>query len=54
MKRIALLLAVLLALPAASYGDQFAKVGTFGGQFLKIGVSARAAKRTTSSTTHSG
>jgi hypothetical protein len=42
MKRTVLLLAGLLMLPGASYGDQFAKVGTFGAQFLKIGVSARA------------
>ena len=42
MKRIALMLTVLLALPGAAFGEQFAKVGTFGAQFLKIGVSARA------------
>jgi len=42
MKRIALMLAILLVLPGAALGEQFAKVGTFGGQFLKIGVSARA------------
>lgn len=41
MKRIALLMVILLALPGASFGEQFAKVGTFGGQFLKIGTSAR-------------
>ncbi|HOX26744.1 MAG TPA: PorV/PorQ family protein [Candidatus Krumholzibacteria bacterium] len=43
MKRFALLMAILLALPGAAFSEQFAKVGTFGGQFLKIGVSARAA-----------
>jgi hypothetical protein len=42
MKRFALLTAILLGLPAAAPGEQFAKVGTFGAQFLKIGVSARA------------
>jgi len=42
MKRIALLLAILTMLSGAALGEQFAKVGTFGGQFLKIGVSARA------------
>ena len=41
MKRIALLMAVLLVLPVLASGEQFAKVGTFGGQFLKIGTSAR-------------
>ena len=41
MKRIALLMAILLALPGAAFGEQFAKVGTFGAQFLQIGVSAR-------------
>ena len=42
MKRIAILLTILLALPTAANAAGFAKVGTFGGQFLKIGVSARA------------
>jgi hypothetical protein len=42
MKRIAILSAILLVLPGMAFGEQFAKVGTFGGQFLKIGVSARA------------
>jgi hypothetical protein len=42
MKRFALLTAILLGLPAAALGEQFAKVGTFGAQFLKIGASARA------------
>lgn len=42
MKRMALLLAGLLVLPGVCLGEQFAKVGTFGGQYLKIGVSARA------------
>jgi len=41
MKRIALLMAILLVLPVLASGEQFAKVGTFGGQFLKIGTSAR-------------
>lgn len=41
MKRIALLMAILLVLPGMAFGEQFAKVGTFGGQFLKIGLSAR-------------
>ncbi len=42
MKRIAILLTILLVLPTAAHAAGFAKVGTFGGQFLKIGVSARA------------
>ncbi len=42
MKRIAILLTILLALPTAANAVGFAKVGTFGGQFLKIGVSPRA------------
>lgn len=42
MKRIAILLTILLVLPTAANAAGFAKVGTFGGQFLKIGVSARA------------
>lgn len=42
MKRIAMLAAILLAAPTLVYGAGFAKVGTFGGQELKIGVSARA------------
>ncbi len=42
MKRIALLAAILMLLPALALGKQFEKVGTFGAQFLKIGVSARA------------
>ncbi|MBK9473095.1 MAG: PorV/PorQ family protein [bacterium] len=42
MKRIAMLTAILLAAPSLVYGAGFAKVGTFGGQELKIGVSARA------------
>jgi long-subunit fatty acid transport protein len=33
---------IMLALPAVVFGAGFAKVGTFGGQELKIGVSARA------------
>ncbi len=46
MKRIAILLAIMLVLPSAvptaANAAGFAKVGTFGGQFLKIGTSARA------------
>lgn len=42
MKRIAMLTAFLLAAPTLAFGAGFAKVGTFGGQELKIGVSARA------------
>ncbi len=42
MKRIALLVLVALALPAAANAQLFAKVGTFGAQFLQIGTSARA------------
>jgi hypothetical protein len=42
MKRIAMLTAFLLAAPTIALGAGFAKVGTFGGQELKIGVSARA------------
>lgn len=42
MKRVAILTTILLVLPSVLFAEQFAKVGTFGGQFLKIGVSARA------------
>ncbi len=42
MKRIAILTIIMLALPAMVFAAGFAKVGTFGGQELKIGVSARA------------
>ncbi|MBU0742831.1 PorV/PorQ family protein [bacterium] len=42
MKRIALLVIVALALPQAANAQLFAKVGTFGAQFLQIGTSARA------------
>ncbi|MCB1183369.1 PorV/PorQ family protein [bacterium] len=42
MKRIAMLTFITLALPSVVFGAGFAKVGTFGGQELKIGVSARA------------
>ena len=42
MKRLALLTAFLVLLPAAALGAGFAKVGTFGAQFLKIGTTARA------------
>ncbi len=42
MKRIVILTTLLLVLPSLALGAGFAKVGTFGGQELKIGVSARA------------
>ena len=42
MKRIAILTVIMLAVPAMVFAAGFAKVGTFGGQELKIGVSARA------------
>ena len=42
MKRVAILTTILLVLPSVVFAAGFAKVGTFGGQFLKIGVSARA------------
>ncbi len=42
MKRIAILTTIMLALPSMVFAAGFAKVGTFGGQSLKIGVSARA------------
>nr|MEE4267702.1 PorV/PorQ family protein [Candidatus Krumholzibacteria bacterium] len=42
MKRVAILTTILLVLPSMVMAAGFAKVGTFGGQFLKIGVSARA------------
>ncbi len=42
MKRIAILTIIMLALPSMVFAAGFAKVGTFGGQELKIGVSARA------------
>jgi hypothetical protein len=42
MKRVAILTTILLVLPSMVFAAGFAKVGTFGGQFLKIGVSARA------------
>ena len=42
MKRVAILTTILLVLPAMVHAAEFAKVGTFGGQFLKIGTSARA------------
>ncbi len=43
MKRFAILTTILLVLPTVALGaGGFAKVGTFGGQFLKIGTSARA------------
>jgi len=42
MKRIAILTTIMLALPSMVFAAGFAKVGTFGGQELKIGVSARA------------
>ncbi|MFT5232741.1 MAG: long-subunit fatty acid transport protein [Candidatus Krumholzibacteriia bacterium] len=42
MKRILILTIIMLALPTMVLAAGFAKVGTFGGQELKIGVSARA------------
>ncbi len=42
MKRLAILTILMLSLPSAALAVGFAKVGTFGGQFLQIGVSARA------------
>ncbi|MFH1843899.1 MAG: PorV/PorQ family protein [bacterium] len=42
MKRLAILTIIMLILPSAAGAVGFAKVGTFGGQFLQIGVSARA------------
>jgi hypothetical protein len=42
MKRIAILSVIMLVLPSAALAVGFAKVGTFDGQFLQIGVSARA------------
>lgn len=42
MKRVAILTTILLVLPSMVFAAGFAKVGTYGGQFLKIGVSARA------------
>ena len=42
MKRVVILTTILLVLPSLALAAGFAKVGTFGGQFLKIGVSARA------------
>jgi hypothetical protein len=42
MKRIVILTTMLLVLPSLALGAGFAKVGTFGGQELKIGMSARA------------
>ncbi len=42
MKRIAILTTVLLVVPSVCLAVGFAKVGTFGAQFLKIGTTARA------------
>jgi hypothetical protein len=42
MKRVVMLTTILLVIPSLVLGAGFAKVGTFGGQFLKIGTSARA------------
>jgi type IX secretion system protein PorV len=42
MKRLVVLALALLLLPAATHAELFEKVGTFGGQFLEIGTSARA------------
>lgn len=43
MKRTVVLAAVLLALPAIAQAEFFEKVGTFGGQYLQIGTTPRAA-----------
>lgn len=42
MKRLTILTAILLILPSVALAVGFAKVGTFGAQFLQIGMSARA------------
>jgi hypothetical protein len=42
MKRMVLLALIAVLLPATANAEQFAKVGTFGAQFLEIGTSARA------------
>jgi len=42
MKRLAILTIILLVLPSAAMAVGFAKVGTFGAQFLQIGTTARA------------
>ncbi len=42
MKRLAILTIVMLVLPSAAWPVGFAKVGTFGAQFLQIGTTARA------------
>ncbi len=42
MKRLAFVALIMLVLPSAAEAVGFAKVGTFGAQFLKIGMSARA------------
>ncbi len=42
MKRFTILAVLLLVLPLTAGADQFPKVGTYGAQFLQIGVSARA------------
>ncbi len=34
---------LILLLPVAAFGTEFAKVGTVGAQFLKIGIGARGA-----------
>ncbi len=43
MKRLVILTTILMVLPSVSFAEVgFAKVGTFGAQFLKIGTTARA------------
>jgi hypothetical protein len=44
VKRAILIAMVVMALPSMAFGaEQFEKVGTIGGQFLKIGIGARSA-----------
>lgn len=44
MKRAIIVAVLILGLPAVAFGArEFEKVGTIGGQFLKLGVGARAA-----------
>ena len=42
MKRLAILVLVVFLMPVTVQAELFEKVGTFGGQFLEIGTSARA------------
>ena len=44
VKRLILIVLMIVSLCGVSYAaEEFAKVGTVGGQFLKLGVGARAA-----------